>query len=254
MKDYYYILGIDSVATLQQIKVAYRKLAIKFHPDKNKGDKFFSDHFREIQEAYEVLSNPEKRRAYDIAHSRQGYKQQDIHERQETFRQSEEELRRRSQQEARETNKRKPKGASSYAFNSSIVKETSRDGRFIAYDNGTVLDTRTNLMWVAKDNAKNTDWYCAKSFCENYRGGSYTDWRMPIRDELAGLYDVTNLHERNGYHFYMTDLIEITHPNIWVNMSRDLEAPHFSFTTGQLYWFPQSHNTYGLALPVRNAK
>jgi hypothetical protein len=52
-------------------------------------------------------------------------------------------------------------------------RETRRDGRFIAYDNGTVLDTKTSLMWAAKDNGRDTTWESGKSYCENYRGGGY---------------------------------------------------------------------------------
>ncbi len=69
MKDYYYILGIDKTATTEQIKHAYRKLSLKFHPDKNDGDKFFEDRFKQIQEAYETLSNPDKRKTYDSSNS-----------------------------------------------------------------------------------------------------------------------------------------------------------------------------------------
>ena len=65
MKDYYYILGISNTATTDQIKVAYRKLATKFHPDKNDGDKFLAEHFIEIQEAYDTLSNPDMKGNYD---------------------------------------------------------------------------------------------------------------------------------------------------------------------------------------------
>jgi hypothetical protein len=55
----------------------------------------------------------------------------------------------------------------------SIAKEIKRDGRFIAYDDGTVLDTKTKLMWAARDNGSNINWANAKSYCENYRGGGY---------------------------------------------------------------------------------
>jgi hypothetical protein len=48
---------------------------------------------------------------------------------------------------------------------SSTAEETARDGRFIAYDNGTVLDTKTNLMWAAHDNGSNINWSNAKSYC-----------------------------------------------------------------------------------------
>ena len=67
--------------------------------------------------------------------------------------------------------------------------ETIKDGRFIAYDNGTVLDTKTKLMWAIKDNGSDIGWQDAKFYCENYNGGGYNDWRMPALDELEGLYD-----------------------------------------------------------------
>lgn len=64
--NYYYILGINSNASSDEIKKAYRKLSHKFHPDKNDGDKFFEERFKEIQEAYETLIDEKKRRFYDI--------------------------------------------------------------------------------------------------------------------------------------------------------------------------------------------
>ncbi len=64
-RDYYEVLGIDRSADAQQIKQAYRKLALKWHPDRNQGDKNAESTFKEISEAYQVLSDPEKRQAYD---------------------------------------------------------------------------------------------------------------------------------------------------------------------------------------------
>ncbi len=64
-KDYYKILGVDKKATPDEIKKAYRKLAIKYHPDKNPNNKASEEKFKEINEANEVLSDPEKKKKYD---------------------------------------------------------------------------------------------------------------------------------------------------------------------------------------------
>src|SRR5213592_4727154 len=64
-KDYYKILGVDKKATEKEIRQAYRKLARKYHPDVNPGDKAAEEKFKEINEANEVLSDPEKRKKYD---------------------------------------------------------------------------------------------------------------------------------------------------------------------------------------------
>ena len=65
MKNHYQTLGIKRDASTDDIKRAYRKLAQKFHPDKNDGDKFFEEIFKEIQEAYETLSDPYEKGKYD---------------------------------------------------------------------------------------------------------------------------------------------------------------------------------------------
>lgn len=65
MKDYYYFLGISHDASEEDIKKSYRKLSLKYHPDKNENDVFFADRFREIQEAYETLNDRDKRKTYD---------------------------------------------------------------------------------------------------------------------------------------------------------------------------------------------
>ena len=64
-RDYYEILGISKSADAKEIKKSYRKLAIKYHPDKNPNDKQAEEKFKEAAEAYDVLSNPEKRQRYD---------------------------------------------------------------------------------------------------------------------------------------------------------------------------------------------
>ncbi len=64
-RDYYEVLGVERNANADEIKKAYRKAAIKYHPDKNPGDKEAEDKFKEAAEAYDVLSNPDKRARYD---------------------------------------------------------------------------------------------------------------------------------------------------------------------------------------------
>jgi molecular chaperone DnaJ len=64
-RDYYEVLGLAKNATADEIKKAYRKLAIQYHPDKNPGDKASEEKFKEAAEAYEILSNPEKKSKYD---------------------------------------------------------------------------------------------------------------------------------------------------------------------------------------------
>jgi len=76
MKDYYYILGLKQTATTEEIRKAYRKLSLKFHPDKNEGDEFFTERFKEIQEAYETLSDNVQRKKYDdLKTTNNSYKQ-----------------------------------------------------------------------------------------------------------------------------------------------------------------------------------
>lgn len=64
-KDYYKILGVDEKASTEDVKKAYRKLAMKYHPDRNPNNKAAEEHFKEINEANEVLSDPQKRTKYD---------------------------------------------------------------------------------------------------------------------------------------------------------------------------------------------
>ena len=64
-RDYYEILGVGKAADAKEIKKAYRKVAIKYHPDKNPDDKAAEEKFKEAAEAYEVLSDPDKKARYD---------------------------------------------------------------------------------------------------------------------------------------------------------------------------------------------
>ena len=64
-KDYYEILGVSKTATVAEIKKAYRKKALEYHPDKNPGDKEAEEKFKEAAQAYEILSDEQKRAQYD---------------------------------------------------------------------------------------------------------------------------------------------------------------------------------------------
>lgn len=123
-------------------------------------------------------------------------------------------------------------------------KETARNDRFIAYDNGTVLDTRTNLMWAAKDNGSHINWRNARDYCEDYRGGGYSDWRMPKTNELRALY------ESGTY----KDVITLTDKWVWGSEVYDSEASNFPFGAGFRSWFKLSDSYFRRALPVRNTK
>jgi hypothetical protein len=119
-------------------------------------------------------------------------------------------------------------------------KDIGKDGRFIAYDDGTVLDTRTSLMWAAKDNGSDIKWANAKSYCENYRGGGYSDWRMPTQDELAGLYDRSKSYKATQLHYniYLTEFIKLSTCCPWASETRGSEAAVFNFLYGYRYWYP----------------
>jgi hypothetical protein len=136
---------------------------------------------------------------------------------------------------------------------------TARDDRFTAYDNGTVLDTKTNLMWAVRDNGKIINWAEAKYYCENYRGGDYTDWRMPTQDELAGLYDETKAYKSDcgdGKDVHLiTELIHVRCGWVWASETRGDQAAYFLFYDGKRKWCSQSDVSYNLrALPVRSGK
>lgn len=129
--------------------------------------------------------------------------------------------------------------------------------KFLDLADGTVLDIRTKLMWAAKDNGKNINWRNAKSYCESYRGGGYSDWRMPTQDELAGLYDRNKSYKVTTgitYDVYLTELISLSSCCTWSSETRGSEAAHFSFSTGNRFWERQSYDSYPRALPVRSRK
>ena len=138
----------------------------------------------------------------------------------------------------------------SMAANKARTANKASGGRFIAYNDGTILDTQTNLLWAARDNGKDINWTDAKFYCENYNGGGYKDWRMPTRDELQGLYD-RMIFGNNNYH--ITKLITLTGAFLWASDVKGSRAAYVSFINNRATWFwdPQKNKRRSRTLPVR---
>ena len=139
-----------------------------------------------------------------------------------------------------------------------MTSEIGRDGRFIAYDNGTVLDTITNRMWAVKDNGYDINWADAKSYCENYRGGGYMDWRMPTMAELDWFYDanksrVAACDRSNSIHF-ATELIDISCFCVWAAETYGPNAAGGNYKIGGKGLVTKSYSKTIRALPVRFVK
>ncbi len=142
----------------------------------------------------------------------------------------------------------------------SKAQEIKRDGRFIAYNDGTVLDEKTGLMWAAEDNGEDIDWYDAKNYCESYRGGGYSDWRLPTIKELEGLYDHNKKNKRPPKgcrcdYYVVTELIHISGCCLWsfeFEKTKDGSlAATFTFDGGRNFWSMTGFVHDFCALPVR---
>jgi hypothetical protein len=143
----------------------------------------------------------------------------------------------------------------SFAFSqvSKKVNEVGREGRFIAYDNGTVLDTETGLMWAAKDDGEGMGEQDAKAYFVNYRGGGYADWRMPTVEELEAIYD-QDIQNKQGFH--VTRLIDISGEWVWCSEGPE-SVTSFNFKDGSrpLAFFegPGSGTWYSTEQPLAAA-
>jgi len=98
-------------------------------------------------------------------------------------------------------------------------------------------------MWAARDNGRNVNWASARNYCENYRGGGVTGWRMPTQDELAGLY-------ASGVHKDKIANISL----LWAADTRGSDAAALGFGLGERLWMPQATGNLLRVLPVRYAK
>ena len=121
--------------------------------------------------------------------------------------------------------------------------------RFVASEDNTVLDSETGLMWATQDNEVDTNWDAAKSYCENYSAGDYTDWRLPTLEELGTIYDQTSAKR-----FKTFPSITLSGPCPWSSNTRRKRARTIFFMSGEINTFSKKSSTGFRALPVRKAQ
>ena len=138
-----------------------------------------------------------------------------------------------------------------FLFTFFFVMPAMSSDRFVGPSDGPVTDTKTGLMWAAKDNGSPINWQNGLRYCQNYSGGGHTDWRMPTLAELEGLYDPGAKNKR-GYH--VTKLIETSAQSLWASETRGFEAARFNFTYGKVYWLRKTYSGPTRVLPVRTGK
>ncbi|MGD0831462.1 MAG: ankyrin repeat domain-containing protein [Terracidiphilus sp.] len=126
-------------------------------------------------------------------------------------------------------------------------KVTGTEGDFTAYDDATVLDTKTKLMWMSRDNGNAVSWPDAKKFAANSKDAGYSDWRLPTPDEIAVLYDKSK--SRKTYcasavdelgaaadDIHTLDSFHLTCTRVWTSQERTDKpetATVFDFHTGK---------------------
>ncbi len=115
--------------------------------------------------------------------------------------------------------------------------------------NGTVTDNKTNLMWAMHDNGVPIKWPDAKSFCHYYRGGGFSDWRMPTIEELTSLYN-PKVNNKRGYHTLKP--IETSAQSCWASNTNGEKYGRFNFSFGSIYWLGKYYAGPTRVLPVRN--
>ncbi|MGA9069601.1 MAG: ankyrin repeat domain-containing protein [Terracidiphilus sp.] len=110
-------------------------------------------------------------------------------------------------------------------------KETSKDGQFTSYDDGTVLDTKSKLMWMSRDNGMGVSWPDAKKYAQEFRGAGYSDWRLPTPAEVSSLFDKAKTRRTycqsavdelgaSADEVHLTDSIHLTGTRLWTSQER----------------------------------
>ncbi len=192
----------------------------------------------------------------------QAAREQAAHE--ETARQAQDDRQRQAQEEAQrqaaqeEARRRASEEAERQAAAARAASQRRSDGRFTDNGDGTVTDTRTGLMWAARDNGSDINWDDAKRYCENYTGGGHSDWRMPTISELQGLYDESYSRKASccpscDFVIHISQAIGLSCYWVWSSeTSGSSDARHFFFRYGSAGSYARSFSIHGRALPVRS--
>ena len=167
-------------------------------------------------------------------------------------RQAQEEAQRQAAQE--EARRKAAEEAERQVAAARAASQRRSDGGFTDNGDGTVTDSRTGLMWAAKDNGSDINWDDAKRYCDNYTGGGHSDWRMPTISELQGLYDTQySQNTACGWAAHLTSLIHLTCSWVWSSeTSGSSDARHFGFSYGFAGSNSRSYSGTDRALPVRS--
>jgi hypothetical protein len=128
---------------------------------------------------------------------------------------------------------------------------TGETARFRSLEEGIVFDAVTDLMWAAKDNGADIGWEAAGKYCEDYKVGGFTDWRLPTQKELETLYQPAK-KEKNR--FAITELITLSECCVWASDVSMGGAANFSFRTGARPWAFREDSYKLRVLPVRDSK
>ena len=130
------------------------------------------------------------------------------------------------------------------------ITGVGNNGRFVAYDDGTVLDGKTGLMWAATDNGEDINWADAVSYGDTFQGGGYTDWRLPTEKELRTIFDPGSDRK-----FKTNEFITLTACCPWSGDSRGKKrAVSIIFIIGEKNVYSKAVSADFRALPVRNAQ
>ncbi len=118
--------------------------------------------------------------------------------------------------------------------------------RFVTYNDGTVLDEETGLMWAAADNGQSLTWSAAREYCRSYTGGGHNDWRLPKKTELAALYEAGIKKDEGA--------ITIRDSLVWAAETNDTKGASCSFTVGGCSWMEKVLSFALRVVPVRDTR